>query len=186
MNHLKTFIDRHPLIGLRTAKTVLAVILSSVFMQYILGLNPFFACIGAVVAMEKNLSMSIKAAVIRNIGTILGGVIGIIVGSFTENVFLMALGLIPFIWISNVCGKRESIVPGAIVYFAVIYLNSMDQAWSYGLIRIAGTLIGSLISILVNILVFPQRAAANENAQISSDTCYNESKATDSIKKNAI
>lgn len=158
VTQFKAFFAKHPIFGLRTLKTVLAVFLSSLFMKYILGLNPFFACIGAVVAMEKTLSMSIKAAVVRNIGTILGGVIGIIVGSFTENVLLMALGLIPFIWISNLIGKQESIVPGAIVYFAVIYLNSMDQAWSYGLLRIAGTLIGSLISIVVNILICPQRA----------------------------
>lgn len=160
MSRIRTFFAKYPLLGMRTVKTIIAVILSSVVMQYVFGQNPFFACIGAVVAMEKNLALSIRAAVIRNIGTITGGLIGIAVGSFTENVFLMALGLIPFIWVSNMIGKRESIVPGAIVYFAVFYLNSMDHAWIYGLTRIAGTLAGSLISIAVNFLVFPQREEA--------------------------
>lgn len=124
-------------------------------MQYVMRQNPFFACIGAVVAMERTVSMSVKAAVIRNVGTITGGLIGIAVGSFTENIFLMALGLIPFIWINNLIGKKESIVPGAIVYFAVFYLNNMDSAWIYGLTRIMGTLIGTLIALAVNVLIFP-------------------------------
>lgn len=160
MARLKTFFSKYPPLGARTLKTVVAVVIASAFMKYVLGQNPFFACIGAVVAMEKTLSMSIRAAIVRNIGTIVGGVIGILVGSFTENIVIMALGLIPFIWVSNVIGKRESIVPGAIVYFAVFYLNSMEQAWSYGLYRIAGTLIGSVISILINLLVFPQKGEA--------------------------
>ena len=157
MTRIKAFFSKYPPLGLRTLKTVIAVVLSSLFMKYVLGQNPFFACIGAVVAMEKTLALSIRAAITRNIGTIVGGLIGIAIGSFTENVFLMALGLIPFIWISNIIGRRESIVPGAIVYFAVFYLNSMDQAWSYGLTRIAGTLVGSMISIAVNLLIFPQK-----------------------------
>lgn len=107
--------------------------------------------------MDKTLSRSVKAAIIRNIGTILGGVIGILIGSFTENILIMSLGLIPLIWISNIIGKQESIVAGAIVYFAAFYLNSMDHAWSYGLTRIAGTLIGSMISIAVNCLILPQK-----------------------------
>lgn len=157
MDQVKEFFTKHPLLGMRTIKTVIAVALASVIMKYVFGQNPFFACIGAVVAMEKNMALSIQAAIIRNIGTITGGLIGIAVGSFTENVFIMALGLIPFIWISNIIGKRETIVPGAIVYFAVFYLNTMEQSWSYGLLRIAGTLAGSLISIAVNFLVFPQK-----------------------------
>lgn len=160
MSHIKAYLTKHhPLVGLRTLKTVLAVIISSLVMKYLLGQNPFFACIGAVVAMERSIAMSIKAAVIRNVGTITGGVLGILVGSCTENILIMSLGLIPLIWISNLLGKRESIVPGAIVYFAVFYLNTMEQAWVYGLTRIAGTLIGSLISIAVNLLVFPQKEA---------------------------
>lgn len=158
MDRVKAYFIRHPLLGLRTVKTVISVIVSSVLAKYVLGLNPFFACIGAVVAMEKNLALSLRAAAIRNIGTIVGGLIGIAVSSFTENVFIMALGLIPLIWTSNNIGQRESIVPGAIVYFAVFWLNTMDQAWHYGLTRILGTLVGSLVSIAVNVLVFPQRS----------------------------
>lgn len=162
MQTLHVFFKKHPIMGLRTAKTIIAVIISSLFVQFVLQQNPFFACIGSVVAMEKTMTKSIRAAIIRNVGTIIGGVIGIVIGSFTENILIMALGLCPFIWISNIIGKKESIVPGAIVYFAVFYLNSMDDAWKYGLIRIAGTLIGTLIALGVNAALFPNKETTNE------------------------
>lgn len=158
MDKLRALYQKFPNVGLRTIKTIIAVLISSVLMKYILNQNPFFACIGAVVAMEKTIVMSVKAAVIRNVGTITGGVLGIIIGSLTENIFLMALGLIPFIMLNNIIGKKESIVPGAIVYFAVFYLNSMDEAWIYGLTRILGTLIGTLVALAVNALIFPPHA----------------------------
>lgn len=162
MQTLKAYFTKHPLAGMRTIKTVISVILSSLFMQFVLGHNPFFACIGAVVAMERNLSQSIKAAVIRNVGTIVGGLVGIAIGSFTENIFIMAMGLIPLIWVCNAIDKKDSIIPGCIVYFAVFWLNTTDQAWSYGLTRILGTFIGSLISIGVNALILPQKKSEED------------------------
>lgn len=148
-----------PTVGLRVLKTVLAVIIASLLEYYILKQNPFFACIGAVVAMEKNITLSLRAAVIRNVGTFLGGLIGILIGSFTKNIFIMALGLIPLICLSNYIRKQESIVPGAIVYFAVFFLNNMEDCWRYGLTRILGTLIGTIIALLVNRLILPPKDA---------------------------
>lgn len=151
-----------PFVGLRVLKTVLAVIIASLFELYILNQNSFFACIGAVVAMERNIYLSLRAALIRNVGTILGGAIGILIGSFTKNIFIMALGLIPLIGLSNRIRKQESIVPGAIVYFAVFFLNNMEDCWRYGVTRILGTLTGTIIALLVNTLILPPK---NENRE---------------------
>lgn len=140
--------------GLRTIKTVIAVAISALVMQHFFSQTPFFACVGAIVAVERTLASSIQASIIRNVGTITGGVVGIAIASFTENIFILSLGLIPLIFINNTVGKKESIVPGAIVYFAVCYLNTMDQAWAYGLSRIFGTFVGSLIGMAVNMLIF--------------------------------
>lgn len=146
-----------PIVGMRVLKTVLAVTIACLFEYYILKQNPFFACIGAVVAMEKNIVLSLRAAVTRNVGTVLGGLIGILIGSFTKNIFIMALGLIPLISLSNLIHKQESIVPGAIVYFAVFFLNNMEDCWRYGLMRILGTFIGTIIALLVNRLILPPK-----------------------------
>lgn len=153
MNQLSN--KRIPMVGMRTIKTVIAVFLSALVLKYIIKQTPFFACIGAVVAMECSINSSLKAAITRNIGTVIGGAVGILIASFTESMLIFSLGLIPIIVISNRLGKKESIIPGSIVYFAVCYLNTMDYAWVYGLNRIIGTFIGSLIGLAVNLLLLP-------------------------------
>lgn len=163
----ENLIGRIPLPGLRTMKTVLAVALAALFMRYVLHQSPFFACIGAVVAMERTLQSSLQAALIRNVATLTGGLVGIAISSFTENILLLSLGLIPLIVVNNKIGRKESIVPGAIVYFAVAYLNTMDQAWFYGLMRILGTFIGTAIGIGVNLFVFPPAGEGEPEAATS-------------------
>lgn len=155
-------LGNRPLIGMRVIKTVVAVYLAALFMHYVLRQPPFFACIGAVVAMESSIANSLKAALSRNLGTVIGGVVGIVVASYTENMLLISLGLIPLIVISTRLGRHETIVPGAIVYFATCYLNTMDRALVYGVTRILGTFIGSLIGLGVNILLFPPKAPLQE------------------------
>ncbi len=154
--------ERTPLVGMRTAKTAIAVFLSALVLKYVLKQTPFFACIGAVVAMESSIASSLKAVFTRNIGTVIGGVAGILIASFTDSLLLTSLGLIPLIVISNRLGRRESIVPGAIVYFAVCYLNTMDVAWMYGLWRIFGTFVGSIIGLVVNLLIFPPKTTTED------------------------
>lgn len=150
------------IIGRRSFKTLLAVLISVAVMEYIFHDQPFFACIGAVVAVEKTMSKSFQAILIRNIGTIIGGIIGIIFSYITQNPFFLSFGIIPFIYINNIIGKKESIVAGAIVYFAVVYLNIGDASAVYGFRRIIGTLIGSLIGIGVNYFIFPPKDSLME------------------------
>lgn len=155
MNRAVSLIDEA--LGLRTMKTFLSVLISALLMRYVFGQTPFFACIGAVVAMEKTIASSIRAALIRNIGTLTGAVVGIAIASFTENILLLSLGIFPLIWVNRALGRAESIVPGAIVYFAVAYLNTMDQAWVYGVSRFCGTLMGTLVALGVNLAIFPPK-----------------------------
>lgn len=142
-------------IGMRTFKTVLAVFLAAVLMKYVFHQTPFFACIGAVVAMEKTLSQSLRTSITRNIGTLTGGLVGILVSSLTQNLLLISLGLIPMIYIDNCLHRKESIVIGSIVYFAVIYLHMSGGALEYGLTRILYTFIGTLLGLAVNMLICP-------------------------------
>lgn len=144
-----------PLIGKRTLKTVLAVFLAAVVMKYVFHQTPFFACIGAVVAVEKTLSQSLRATVVRNIGTLTGGLTGIVVSWLTHNIFFISLGLIPMIYVDNLIRRQDSIVVGSIVYFAVVYLNMSGGALAYGLTRILCTFAGTMIGLAVNRFVFP-------------------------------
>jgi uncharacterized membrane protein YgaE (UPF0421/DUF939 family) len=148
---------------LRSLKTALAVVLAAALAKYVIHDTPFFACIGAAVAMESSLARSVKAAVIRNMGTFLGGAMGILAGIFlksavTNNSILLGLGVIPLIVIINLTKRPESIVPGCITYFATVFLNHSDGTLVYGTMRIIDTFLGTLVAIAVNYLVFPPKA----------------------------
>lgn len=145
------------LMGMRTFKTVLAAFLAALLMRFVFDATPFFACIGAVVAVEKTRSRSLRAVLARNIGTLTGGLVGIAISSLTTNILFISLGLVPMIYIDNRLRRQDSIVVGAIVYFAVTYLNMGGGAVAYGLSRIAYTFVGSLIGLAVNMLVCPPK-----------------------------
>lgn len=161
--HFSRFIPRW--LGLRTLKTFISVTLSAALMRYVLHDTPFFACIGAVVAMERTMRDSYKAALIRNLGTLVGGLLGILFSYLTGNVMLLAVGVIPIILIQNALNKQQSIIPACVVYFAVVYTNTVDTALSYGLRRIAETFVGTVVALGVNHAVFPPKGTSGGAAE---------------------
>jgi uncharacterized membrane protein YgaE (UPF0421/DUF939 family) len=146
-------VERIPKVGLRVIKTAIAVLLCVLFMEYVVGGTPFFACIGAVASMEVSIRKSLEAALIRNLGTVIGGVFGMIFLFLTDNSLIHALGVIPVIYVINLLKKHPSIVPGCIVFFAVVFLNDANTGWIYGLKRIAETFAGSIIALVVNFTI---------------------------------
>ena len=167
MEHPATAARPFHVLGKRTFKTVIAIFLAALFMQYVMNETPFFACIGALVAVDRTMRDSVRASIIRNVGTFTGAVVSIAISSFTENLLLISLGIVLFIAINTALNKRDSIVPGGIVYFAVAYLNTMQGAWIYGVRRVIGTLIGTLIGLAVNALIFPPAAEAKAPLETS-------------------
>lgn len=145
-------------------KVVLGTIVASFFMRYVMELVnvtdvpmiPFFACIGVLVGMEPNRARAIKNVVVRNVGTIVAGVIGGIVASFTESIVLICLGIVPCLVVYVLLNRKQSIVPGGIFYFAIAYLTTLENAWMYALNRTLGTVIGTLIGLAINFLILPQ------------------------------
>lgn len=142
-----------PKIGLRTIKTAIAVMITAGIMKYVIHDTPFFACIGATVGVGRTRKSSFEGIIIRNVGTAVGGIIGMVIAFFTQNVFLKGLGVIPVIYIINLIDKKDSIIPGCIVYYAVVYLNMQDTAHIYAVRRILETLFGSFIGIMVNFVI---------------------------------
>lgn len=166
MEKIRDVLSKSP-VGLRSLKTALAVVLAAAVAKYIVHDTPFFACIGAAVAMESSISRSVKAALIRNLGTLVGGALGILAGialksAVTDNSIFLGLGVIPLIMIINLAKRPESIVPGCITYFATVFLNDAGGTWLYGAERILDTFLGTLVAIAVNYLVFPPKAVQPE------------------------
>ncbi len=143
-------------IGLRTWKTVIAVGLTAALMKYGFDETPFFGCIGAAVAIGRSGKESIRNSVIRNVGTLVGGLVGILMMLMTDNIFLFALGVIPVVMIHHWLDLNDSIIPGLIVYFAVVYLMvEQGDAEIYALRRIFYTFVGTAIGFVVNMVVKP-------------------------------
>jgi uncharacterized membrane protein YgaE (UPF0421/DUF939 family) len=162
LEKLRDMLRKSP-VGLRSLKTALAVVLAAALAKYVIHDTPFFACIGAAVAMERSLARSVKAAVIRNVGTFIGGAMGVLAGVFLKsavegNSVLLGLGVIPLIALMNLTKRPESIVPGCITYFATVFLNNSGGTLHYGIMRVTDTLLGTLVAIAVNWLVFPPKA----------------------------
>lgn len=147
---------RNVKIGLRTWKTVIAVAIAASLMKYVAHETPFFACIGAIVGVGRSGKESLRNATIRNVGTLVGGLIGIAMLFISDNVFVNALGVIPVIYINNKLRLEDSIVPGCIVYFAVVYLMAeTGEAHFYAIRRICFTFVGTMIGFGVNMLFQP-------------------------------
>ncbi len=143
-------------IGLRVWKTVFAVAITAAIMKYAFHESPFFACIGAIVAVGRSGKESIRNSMVRNAGTFVGGIIGILMLLVSNNVFWLALGIIPIILLHVEVDLGDSIVPGCIVYFAVVYLMAeTGGAHFYALQRIFFTFLGTVIGFLINMLVDP-------------------------------
>ncbi|RVU54977.1 FUSC family protein [Anaerosphaera multitolerans] len=146
-------------------KVVFGTILASLFMRHVMELVnvtevpmiPFFACIGVLVGMEPNKTQAISNVINRNVGTIVAGLTGGIVASFTEDIFLISLGLIPYLIFVALLDFKKSIVPGGIFYFAITYLTTLDNAWMYALNRTIGTVLGTLMGLAINFLIFPPK-----------------------------
>lgn len=148
-----------PKLGLRNIKTALAVMLCMIIFDLIHRDNPFFACIASVFCMRDTVSNSISMGKNRIIGTILGGIIGIVL-IFLSTHFQFLYNLSPLvtgvgislsIYICTLLNKPESVIVSCIVISGImINYASQINSYVYAVNRSVDTIIGIIIAILVN------------------------------------
>lgn len=144
-------------IGLRTLKTVAAVILSMVIVDFYGTTTSklIFAMLGAMAAVQPTFKDSLESCLTQIVGVLFGAVVGI---------FLMALplhplvatgiGIILVITLYNVLRIRFS--PSLPCLIVVTICNTPDiQPMIYALGRIWDSAIGLTIGMLINSLIFP-------------------------------
>lgn len=149
-------INKNFKIGMRVWKTVVAVAVTALIMKYVFKETPFFGCIGTTVAVGRSGKESLRNALIRNVGTLVGGVIGIMMIFLTDNLLIYSLGVIPVILINYRLKLEDSIIPGCIVYFAVVYfVGETGEAHIYAVRRIVHTFMGTGIGLAVNLILQP-------------------------------
>lgn len=126
--------------------------------------NPFFACIAAVFCMKDTVSSSISMGLNRTIGTIIGGMVGIII-IYLNSVFpllnlitpiMTGVGISISIYLCTTIHKPEAVIVSCIVLIAIM-INSVSQAnaYIYAINRSFDTIIGIIIAVLINKYINP-------------------------------
>lgn len=144
------------LIGMRTLKTALVVVLAYFVSSLIPNSLPFALIVAAILCVETSVASSFEIGFNRVLGTILGGVVALILSYLPIYTgFSMALGVILVILMANALDiKKSSNIAMTIVVIILIGSDEFSPA-VYAFTRTLDTLIGIAIATLVNTFFFP-------------------------------
>ena len=155
-----------PKIGLRTIKSGIAVFLCLLLLPN----EPFFACLTAVICLQDTVYNSINIGINRGIGTIIGAIFGLIFLFLFRSLevhipneyisklviyLIIASGIILMIYLCNILKRPGAINITCIAFLGVTTAHAYSDPLFYATNRIIETLLGIIISILVNKLITP-------------------------------
>jgi len=156
-----------PKIGMRIIKSAIVVFIC--FLIYAVRGDgmPFYSAIAGILCMQQYLSNSLKAARNRTIGTIIGGVFGMVIllvdrafipeGMIMLQYFLISLAIIPLIYVTILIEKQAVSYIACVVFLSVTVTHGVDVSpFYFTLNRILDTLIGIFVSLGVNSFQFPK------------------------------
>lgn len=163
-----------PRVGMRSVKTVLAVLICFLI-DFIRGVIPFQSSIAAILCIQPDTENMFKMALNRIIGTLLGGLggtlaltvylaLGIPYGSVWFYIALCPL-LFPLIHIPVRLGWPSAAALTCIVFISVTLSYTLDVSPLFiASQRVIDTVIGVLVALPVNLLLPGSAAAAPGNA----------------------
>ena len=144
-------------IGLRTIKTVAAVIISMLVVE-LYGTTTsklIFAMLGAMAAMEPTFTDSLQACVTQIVGVFFGALAGVVLQMLPlPPLVATGIGIVLVITVYN--GLRVRFSPSLPCFIVVMICTTPDVVpMEYALGRIWDSAIGLSIGLLINTLVFP-------------------------------
>lgn len=144
--------DCRQLVGMRTLKTGIAVVITTFLGGTFLVSNPFYAVIGTIFAMQNTVKSSFVAGKNRLLGTVLGAAIGYVFALIHFNQPLhLGFAVIVTIICCNALKINSSIIIAATVCVSILMGITSDQdPLIYSLLRTTDTSIGIIVGILVN------------------------------------
>ena len=147
---------RSRLIGMRTIKTAIVVIISYLVSAAINSELSFALIYASVICVETSVVSSFKIGYNRVLGTVVGGVIGLIMTYFPiHGGISMALGIIITIIFCNLLNIKKA-TGIAITLVIIIIIGSSDSSPAvYAMQRTLDTLIGIVIATIVNMAIYP-------------------------------
>ena len=160
MSMLTEIKNRIPKIGKRNLKTSLAAAICALIYAFFPTRSPAFACIGAIFGMGSDLQNSKLNGGNRFFGTIIGGLLGIVLFRFYL-IFYPEGGhrwlLIPLTFVGTMilivlCQMFwvGGVQPGGVVLCIVLFNTPVDTYVSYALNRMFDTGVGVLVAFIVN------------------------------------
>lgn len=154
-------------IGLRTLKTVAAVILSMIVVDFFGATSSklIFAMLGAMAAVQPTFKESWEACLAQILGVIFGGIVGVLLLAVSlPPLVATGIGIILVITLYN--ALRINYSPVNASFIVVLLCTTPDiLPIPYALGRIWDTAIGLGIGILINTLIFPY-----DNSRMIHDT----------------
>lgn len=150
-----------PKLGFRNIKTGLSVFICIIFFNLIEREDCIFAIIASILCMGDTVESSLEAGKERIFGTIFGGfaslvflwIINLIPNIEYKNPFIIATGVSFIIYMSNVFKIQNACSICCMVYISIMFNYAGHGALSYATNRTIDTLIGVVISILVNFYI---------------------------------
>lgn len=144
-------------IGLRTIKTVAAVIISMIIVDFYGSTTSklIFAMLGAMAAVQPTFKESLESCITQIVGVLFGAMAGVLLRFLPVHPLVATgIGMIFVITFYNAFKIRFS--PSLPCFIVVMVCTSPDvQPMTYAFGRIWDTAIGLSIGMLINTLIFP-------------------------------
>ena len=172
MIKLKKMLKKIPLPGYRILKTAICVVLCLIAYHFLKREGIMLALTATIFSMHDSVEKSIESAKFRILGTLVGGLFGagfiflnLTSGNFFMFLVLVFLGTILFFYICNVAGIKQASGLGTIV-FLIIMIDAGQELnpLMYSLNRVIDSLVGIIISVIINISLFRPKPVDTENA----------------------
>lgn len=147
---------RSRLIGMRTIKTALVVIVAYFVSTKVPNSLPFAMIYAGVICVETSVVSSFSIGYNRVIGTILGGVIGLLVSYIpVYRGVIMAFGIVITILVCNYLDIKKT-TGIAITLVIIIALGPEEYIPAvYAMQRTLDTILGIIIATIINTVVYP-------------------------------
>lgn len=152
-------------LGLRAAKTSIAVLICVLLAVLLKRSDMFFASIATVICMRQTYDETYNAGIRRLIGTLIGGATGLIALLISQNIpykthitsALSPILVLAVIYVCNVVNFKGSVEIGCIVMLSVIMLHSniaYSNTFLYVIDRVLDTSMGIIVAMFVNKFFF--------------------------------
>ena len=181
-------------IGMRIIKTVVAVFLCGLF-AYVRKESAFFSMIAALACVQNTATETIKSSVDRMIGTLIGGVTGIVTVYAMNDLgvihldllryLVVALLLIPIIEISLLV-KKPGCASMACMVFMCLVVDPGDKPAVYSIQRLFETFVGAALACGINILLpyqAPKQPAGQKSPVSAAEPAKGKKKGTRKKKR---